>query len=213
MLLELLAAHRRVDQAGGDRVHPTTSTSPADGGPASGADDSYFGEGVAEATVAADRAHGSIEEVGSQWIAQELLMAGVDVCAHLVRGRRREADGGRAGDDQILEGVQDQLGTDEVDFEHSAGITHRGRDTRGVGKGPQRPEVSGHLGEGIDGHRIRHVTRDADGALDARCGQIGRDDDIGQPAQALHTGSAHAAGSSGHDSRGHHAAPFVSMHL
>ena len=74
--------------------------------------------------MVASRAHRGIEEVGGEGIGQQGLVLGRDERAHLVRGRGREAHGGRTGDHQVLEGVEQELRADQVDLEHATGVAH-----------------------------------------------------------------------------------------
>ena len=109
LLLELLAVHGRVDEAGRQRHHPSAAWSPPDRGSSRGPQDADLREAVSEPRVAAHQVGGAVEEVGGERVAEQRLLLGVDERCDLVGGRGAEAHRDHARLDEPLERIEEEL--------------------------------------------------------------------------------------------------------
>jgi MFS family permease len=161
VLLRLLAALRRVDEAGRDRDHPRAQRAEADGLPLGEDLDPALGQRVRGARVLHVLAGGFLELVQEpvlQRVGQQLVELGVlwrRRAQH--RGHRGEVHRGRARRSQRAQRLGQPRGADQVDLEDAPPVRHRRRDARRVRDRAQRAQLRHPGGEPAQGTKVGDV--------------------------------------------------------
>ena len=158
---ELQRAHRRGDQAGGERHDPRTARAPRCGALAAHADQRRFGQLVRRGgvEVAVDRRRDRGREVRRQRLAERggLLRRELDEVAGERRHEHRRGPGSR----QLGEGVGDERRADEVDPQHRLAVGHARREADDVRERADRPRPFGGRREPPHRVGLHHVAGDA----------------------------------------------------
>jgi len=204
---ELLSSHRRVDETGGDRVDAPPARTPRDRSAGGGADDAALGPRVRDAAVVERLVH-SIEEAVRERFLDERFERRIR-CEQrdLVCRARREADGGGPRGDEWCEGVEQELGPQQIDLEDPSDRAHRRGDPGCVHEPPERAERRGPLDEVRDGSRVGDVARDADRAVDGRLVEVDGDHVVGHRSHLLDRRTTHPAGRARHHHHAHRSSP------